>query len=590
MTVDAWVTLGVLVALLVVLATERVSALSAMGAAVMVLLFARVITEDQAVGGLSNSAPVTIAALYVLAGAASATGALGSLTDRLVGGGRSRRAEIGRLAGSTAFMSAFVPNTPLVAMLAPRVVAWCRRTGRSPSAFLMPLSYAAVFGGVVTLMGTSTNLVVSDLLAANGDERLGLFEITPTGLAVAVVGVLAMVALVPFLLRDRAAVDESLLETARRFTVAMRVTAGGPLPGKTVAEGGLRNLQGVFLVAVERGGEIEQATPDLRLHSGDTLYFTGDVSRIIDLQAMQGLVSAEQPHLNGTVDGLDASLFEAVVSERSELAGATLRDVGFRARFGAAVLAIHRASEQVPGKLGSIPLRPGDVLLVLAHRDFSTTWRSGSDFSVIAALDEPPPPRPARAWLVSIVFLAMIALTATEVLSLLEASIAAAASMIVLRVISPREARRAVNLNVVLMMALSVPLGSAVASSGLAIEVAKFLGNVGDPFGDVGLLGAVLIATMILTEPLSNNGAAAVMFPIAVATALDAGLDPRAFVVAVLIGASCSFLTPIGYQTNMMVYGLGGYRFGDFARLGAPLTLITAATTLLVLPIAMPLR
>jgi len=590
MTVDAWVTLGVLVALLVVLATERVSALSAMGAAVLVLLFARVITEEQAVGGLSNSAPVTIAALYVLAGAASATGALGSLTDRLVGGGRSRRAEIGRLAVSTAAMSAFVPNTPLVAMLAPRVVAWCRRTGRSPSSFLMPLSYAAVFGGVVTLMGTSTNLVVSDLLAANGDKRLGLFEITPAGLAVAVVGVLSMVVLVPFLLRDRVPVDESLLETARRFTVAMRVATDGPLPGKTVAEGGLRNLHGVFLVAVEREGEIEQATPDLRLHADDTLYFSGDVSRVIDLQAMQGLVSAEQPHLIGTVDGLDTSLFEAVVSERSELAGATLRDVGFRARFGAAVLAINRASAQVPGKLGSITLRPGDVLLVLAHRDFSTTWRTGSDFSVIAALDEPPPPRPARAWLVSIAFLAMIALTATEVLSLLEASIAAAASMIVLRVISPREARRSVNLNVVLMMALSVPLGSAVAASGLAGEVALLLGHVGDPFGDIGRLGAVLIATMILTEPLSNNGAAAVMFPIAVATALDAGLDPRAFVVAVLIGASCSFLTPIGYQTNMMVYGLGGYRFGDFARLGAPLTLITAATTLAVLPLVIPLR
>ena len=590
MTVDAWITLGVLVLLLVVLATERVSALSAMGAAVLALLFTRVITEDQAVGGLANSAPVTIAALYVLAGAASATGALGSLTDRLVGGGRSRRAEIGSLAGSTAAMSAFVPNTPLVAMLAPRVVTWCRRTGRSPSAFLMPLSYAAVFGGVVTLMGTSTNLVVSDLLAANGDKRLGLFEITPTGLAVAVVGVLAMVVLVPLLLRDRVPVDESLLETARRFTVAMRVAPDGPLPGATVAEVGLRNLQGVFLVAVERGGEIEQATPDLRLRADDTLYFTGDVSRVIDLQAVQGLVSAEHPHLIGAVDGLDASLFEAVVSERSELAGATLRDVGFRARFGAAVLAIHRASEQVPGKLGSITLRPGDVLLVLAHRDFSTTWRSGNDFSVIAALDEPPPPRPARAWLVSIAFLAMILLTATEVLSLLESSIAAATSVIVLRVISPREARRAVNLNVVLMMALSVPLGSAVAASGLAGAIARLLGDVGDPFGNIGRLGAVLIATMILTEPLSNNGAAAVMFPIAVATALDAALDPRAFVVAVLIGASCSFLTPIGYQTNMMVYGLGGYRFGDFARLGAPLTLITAVTTLAVLPIAIPLR
>lgn len=589
MNADAWITLGVLLALLVVLATERMPALHAMGAAVLVLLFSGVLTDDEAVGGFGNAAPVTIAALYVLAGAAGVTGALGSLTDRLVGGGRSRRSELARLAGSTAGLSAFVPNTPLVALLAPRIVSWCRRTNRSPSAFLMPLSYAAMLGGVITVLGTSTNLVVSDLLAAGGDERLGVFEITPVGLAVAAAGVITMVLLAPVLLRERTPVDESLMETARRFTIAMRVEPDGPLPGKSVAEAGLRSLHGVFLVAFDRGDGRHAASPELRLQANDTLYFTGDVGRVVDLLGTAGLVSAEHPHLVGPTESLDASLFEAVISERSELAGASLREAGFRSRYSAAVLAIHRVGEHVPGKLGTVVLRPGDVLLVLAGPEFAETWRNRSDFAVIAALGAPPPPRPARAWLASAAFLAMIVLAATEVLSLLQASLAAAAAVLVCRVISPREARRAVNLNVVLTIALSITIGTAVSVSGLAVEIAEVLGSIGDPFGAVGRLAAVLIATMLLTELLSNNGAAAVMLPVAVAAAANAGLNQRGFAVAVLIGASCSFLSPIGYQTNLMVYGLGGYKFTDFARLGAPLTVVTAAVTLAVLPVVMPL-
>ena len=587
MSADAWITLVVLVGMLVLLVSDRVAPTFVMGGAVLVLLLADVLSENEAVGGFGNSAPLTIAALYVLAGAAGATGALAGVTDRLVGGS-TRRRELARLTGGVAGVSAFIPNTPLVALIAPRIVTWCRRTGASPSKYLMPLSYATVFGGVITVLGTSTNLVVSDLLSQAGMERLGIFEITPAGLAVAVAGVVTMVIVTPWLLPDRVPVDDALRDSARRFTVAVRVDPAGPLPGVTVGDAGLRALQGVFLVAIERGDSIVQVSPELRLHADDTLYFAGDVGRVIDVKNMAGLVSAEEKYMLGA-DSPGSVLFETVVSERSELNGSTLRDAGFRSRYGAAVLAIHRAGEHLAGKLGTITLRRGDVLLVLAGPEFAETWRNRADFAVIAALDEQPPTRPKRAWMVSVAFTAMVVAATFEWLSLMEASLLAAASMILFRVISPSEARRAVNMNVVLTIALSVSIGTAVSNSGLAEEMAHVLGNLGDPFGAVGQLAAVLIATMVLTELLSNNGAAAVMFPVAIATAHAASLDSRPFVIAVLIGASCSFLSPIGYQTNLMVYGLGGYKFSDFTRLGAPLTLITIVATLAVLPLVAPL-
>lgn len=594
MTTDAWITLVVLIATFGILAFDRLPTAAAMGAAVGVLLLANVVDQGEALSGLSSSAPITIAALYVLAGAATVTGALSPLIDRVLDGPPRRvaagaaatsRARLGRLAVVSGALSSILPNTPLVALAAPRVVSWCRRAGVSASPYLMPLSYASVFGGVITVIGTSTNLVVSDLLVAQGGEPLGVFEITGVGLPVAVVGIAVLVLTAPRLLRQRRATGSDDETATQPYTIALRVDAAGPLVGRTVDAAGLRHLRGVFLAGVERAGTVVPARPGTMLSAGDICYFAGDVVDVVDLLEIRGLSSAEDAHLVGAGDRPDAGLFEAVVSERSELAGATLRDAGFRARYDAAVLAIRRHDDDLPGKLGSVVLRPGDVLLVLATPEFERQWRGHGDFSVIASLDAPPPARRDRAGAVIAAIVAMIAAVVTNVLDLMEASLLAAIVLVGARVISVTEARRAVNLNVVLTIAMSISLGTAVAVSGLATEIATVLGTLGDPFGDVGRLVAVLLATMILTELLSNNAAAALMIPVATATALGAGLEPRSFAIVVLIGASCSFLSPIGYQTNLMVYGLGGYRFRDFTIVGAPLSLVT----LIVTPIAVTL-
>jgi di/tricarboxylate transporter len=575
MNADAWITLVVLVGAIVVMAVDRFPTVLVMGAAVAVLLLADVIDEATALSGFASSAPLTIAALYVVAGAAAVTGALGGLIDRVLGEGRG---SLPRLTGATAAISSFVPNTPLVALFAPRVVRWARRTGNQTSRYLMPLSYASVLGGVITLIGTSTNLVVSDVLRADGQEPLAMFEMTPAGLPVAAVGVGILVLLGPRLLPDRETAGESLRATARKFHVVMTVEHGGPIAGQTIAGAGLRSLDGVYLAAVEGGAGVLSAHPDLVLQPGDHCFFVGDIGRVLDLQHIVGLTSAEQSHLLDT-ERPGAQLFEAVISQQSTLVGQTLRQVGFRARYDAAVLAVHRANGEVSGKLGAIELRAGDVLLLLASPSFESIWRPQSDFALVASVEEPAPPRRHRAWLPSVVLAAMIVAVTVDIVSLFEAAMLAAAAVVAGGAISVGEARRAINLNVVLTIAVSISLGAAVQESGLAAEVASAITDVGGTFGDVGLVAAVLVATMIITELVSNNAAAALMLPVGLAVAVTADIDPRAFAVAVLIGASCSFLSPVGYQTNLMVYGLGGYRFADFTRVGLPITLSTIVVT-----------
>jgi di/tricarboxylate transporter len=593
---DAWFTLAVLVVTIAVLASERFPPALVMLAAVVTLLVAGVIDEDSAFAGFSNQAPFTVAALYVIAGAAEATGALERITQRVFGrhqlaeGVAAERRDLARMIAPTTVASGFIANTPLVALLAPRVAAWARRTGRSPSRYLLPLSYAAVFGGVITVLGTSTNITVSGLLRESGQDPLDVFEITPVGLPLALVGVALLLLVGPWLLPRRLSPSEADLGTTREFTLEMQVAPGSPLAGRTVADAGLRNLEGVFLLELERNGATTAPVgPDHQLAEADRLTFVGAVSRVLDLQRIPGLVSAEQRHFSVAGSGSQTT-YEVVIGEGSPLAGRTLKEVGFRGRYGGAVFAIHRAGERIPAKLGEVRLRVGDLLLVLADHGFRERWQDTHDFLVVSPMDGGVPVRREHGIVVELTLLAVVVTAGTGLLGLLEASLLGAGGLVAGRVISLPEARRAIDFDVILMIAASFGLGGAVAESGLADEIGRLLVSGSDPLGDVGVLAAVLIGTLVLTELLSNNAAAVLMFPIALASANEAGLSSRPFAVAILIGASCSFLTPIGYQTNLLVYGMGGYRFLDFTRVGAPLTALTIVVSLVAIPIVFPLH
>lgn len=588
---EAWLTLVVVLGTVGLLVTERVSPPFAILAAVISLLTVGVVDADQAFSGFSNAAPITVAALYVLVTAVEKTGAMERLTAGVLGAReRSDTAILGRVLGATAGASSFLNNTPIVAMVAPAVISWARRHGKSPSRYLMPISFAAILGGLVTLIGTSTNLVVSGLLEQSGADPMGLFEISKIGLPVAAIGLVMLVLIGPRLLPTRRAPSEEVGEESREFTVEMAIASGSSLSGRSVAEAGLRNLEGVYLVQLERRGHPRApVSPEELLEEGDRLTFAGNVERVVDLQRIPGLVSAEQVHFPSAAEEQRRRLFEAVVAEDSPLAHSNLKDVGFRSRYGAAVLAVHRQGQRVPGKLGKLPLRPGDVLLILAGDDFKRRWRDQRDFLVVAPLDGGQPPSREKAPVVGLVTLALFALVTAGVVDILVGSLLAAAALVGLRVLTPFEARNSVDLNVVVVIAASFGLGEAIATSGLADQIAEtFVGSFAG-FGDVGLLLGVIVATVILTELITNNAAAVLMFPIAIATATQAGLDPRGFAIAIAIGASASFLTPIGYQTNTMVYGMGGYRFGDFIRVGFPLTILVIVVAVLVIPIGWPL-
>ena len=587
MSWEGWFTLLVVGGTIFVLARELVPPAMAVLSAVVVLLLSGIIDGDQALAGFSNEAPVVVGALLILARAVDVSGILEPIVGRLFKGA-SGRSLMARLLFPVTLFSGFLNNTTLVAMTVPPVIELTTRRRLAASHFLIPVSYAAVLGGVITAIGTSTNLTVSGLLRESGMPPLELFELAPVGLPIALIGTLAMVLLAQKLLPDRSTGSDPVGDRVREFSVTMTVAEGGPLDGVSVEAGGLRHLQGVYLVQVERTGSvIAPVAPEEVLHGGDELFFAGRVTDIVDLQRHRGLISSEHGQLT-RLDGTGHGFFEVVVGAESALMGRTIREIGFRGRYEAAVLAVHRAGGRLDAKLGDIRLRVGDTLLILGDENFRERWSDSRDFLVVAPLSGIPPTQPRKAAIVTGIVVLFVAVTAFEIVPLLNAALGVAFALIATRVLTLRQARNALDLDILVLIASAFGLGAAVTASGLGENIAGLLVSGMAPFGPVGTLAAILIATMLLTEMISNNAAAALMFPIAVSTALALGVDPRPFVIAITLGASLSFLTPIGYQTNLMVYSMGNYRFSDYTRLGVPLNLITITLAVLLIPRAFP--
>jgi di/tricarboxylate transporter len=585
MSSEAWFTLAVVTAMFVVMARGKASPAAAILGAVIALLAAGVVDAQQAFSGFSNSAPITVAALYVLARAVEDSGALRPLVRGALGAGGSETTRLLRLCVPSAAASAFLNNTPIVAMLIRPVSEWAARNKLPASRYLMPLSFAVILGGVVTTIGTSTNLVVSGLLEQSGRAPFGLFEITHVGLPVALIGILVVSLMARFALPDRTPPSSGLEDPGRDFSVRMIVEPGGPLGGRTVEEAGLRHLEGVFLVEIEREGEpIAPVAPTTLLREGDHLLFVGQARLILDLQNIDGLDSAESVHM-ASVDAPARHVVEVVIGRESPLLGQTPKEVGFRERYQAAIVAIHREGQPLIAKLGQVKLRTGDTLLLLTDPGFRERWRGRPDFLVINPLDgeveEPPIQRGKAVW-VGIVAFAVVGLAGSGVLPILQASLIAAIVLVLTRALTASAARDSIELDVLIVIAASFGIGAAIEASGLAAALGSGIVEAFAGYGWRVVLLGIVLATVALTEFISNNAAAALMFPIGMATATQLGADPRAFAIAIAVSASNSFLTPIGYQTNTMVYGPGGYRFGDYVRLGLPLTITTIAACVLM--------
>lgn len=568
-------TVLVLAAMGIGLISNRLSPASGVLGAAGGLFLLRVIDAEQAFGGFANPAPITIGALYVVAGAVTKTNAMQPLVAWMLSRGSGSRMALVRLLAPASAASAFLANTPIVAMLVPAVRGWTERYGQAASRFLIPLSYAAILGGAITAIGTSTNLVLGGLLQSVGQDELGMFELARFGLPLAGIGLVLIVVAAPWLLPDRR--DPEVAGEGRSYLVSMEVVERGAFDGQSVEAGGLRHLQGVFLVEVERQGTvIAPVAPTFVLRGGDRLTFAGRVDLVVDLQAMSGLVSAEDPHLEA-VDSDDHTFFEAVVGAASPLSGRTLAEAGFRGRYQAAVVGIHRSGAAVEAKFGQVRLRVGDTLLVLAADGFDERWRNHNDFLLVSRLGGSPPRATRRAPVALLAVIALVVLPAAGLLSVLEASLIAAGAVVLGGVLTPREARAAVDFSVLITIGAAFGLGEALREAGLAEDLADGIVSGFGFLGDAGVVLGIVAATMLLTELITNVAAVALVFPVALEAAAQTGLDPRTLALGVAVAASASFLTPIGYQTNTMVYGPGRYRFTDYLRLGVPMSALTLA-------------
>lgn len=598
---EAWITLAVVAAVLYALARNLAGPDVALPAGAVTLATLSAVSDRfpsprEIAAGFGNEGLLTVGVLFVVATALTETGGLGLITERLLGRPRSTTAAQTRLMLPVTAASAFLNNTPIVAMFLPVVEDWCKRNRLSPSKLLLPLSYAAILGGCCTLIGTSTNLVVQSLMIAaqKTDPRMpvmGMFTIGAVGLPVAVVGVVYILIASRRLLPDRRPPRTDLADP-REYSVEMLVQPGSAIDGLSIEEAGLRHLPGMYLASVERAGETMVAVgPEQVLRGDDRLMFVGIVESVVDLQKVRGLVPATDQvfKLNGSRH--DRGLVEAVVSPTCPLVGRSVREGRFRSRYDAVVIAVHRNGERIQAKIGDIVLNAGDTLLLETHPQFLKYHRSNRDFLLTSALEGSNPRRHERAWVALAILVGMVALGALEPLtgvSLFNVAMIAAALMIATGCCSLEQARRAVDWPLLLAIGAALGIGRGLETSGLAEAAARVMLGTFDSAGPWLVLAQVYLLTLLFTELVTNNAAAVLAFPVAhaAATALDVSFMP--FAVAVAVAASAAFATPLGYQTHLMVYGPGGYRFSDFVRMGLPLDLLVGVVAVGLLPFVFP--
>ena len=556
--------------------------------AAAVLFLSGVLDEKAALAGFSNSGMITVGVLYIVVAGLQQTGALQWVSSQVLGRPKTPSMALIRLMLPVMGGSAFLNNTPIVAMFIPVVNDWCRKLRFSPSKLMIPLSYAAIFGGLCSLIGTSTNLVVNGLLIdATQGPGLKMFDIAFVGLPCAIAGFFFIFLTQKWLLPDRQSILSNT-DDLRHYTVEMKVPVGSPLVGKSLESAGLRHLPDLYLAEIQRGSQVLSAVGSQEvLQADDQLSFVGVIDSVLDLKRIRGL----QPATN-QVEKLEAKrtercLIEAVVSNTCPVVGQTIRESRFRSRYNAVVVAAARDGDRLTEKIGDIRLTAGDTLLLETASSFINERRISRDFYLISSVPNSEPIRYERSLFAFGLTIMMVILAAVGWLSMLQAAVLAAVGMLVFGCCSPAQAIRSIEWPVLLVIAAALAMGQALDSSGAAEVIASsFLSLAGnDPFW---VLVTIVAITTVLTEIITNNAAAALVFPIALSLAKQLDVSYLPFVIAIMVAASASFATPIGYQTNLMVYGPGGYKFSDFARIGVPLNLLYGVVTVLVTPLVFP--
>jgi len=586
---------GILIVVFGGLITNRAPDALLLGA-VVILAAVKIITPEEALAGFSNTSMLTVGALYVVAAALRETGALDTAGSWLLKRAKSEQAVLVRMAGSLPVMSAFLNNTPIVAMFIPIVSGWCKKHRIAPSKLLLPLSYLCIIGGTCTLIGTSTNLVVNGLMQEVSQSNpelsqalhpMSFFELGYVGLPYAIVGIIYLLVIGHRLLPNREDLIEKFTQSSREYLVNMRVQSNCRLVGQTVQEAGLRQLPSLFLVEITRDDRaISPVPPDCVLKSNDVLTFTGVVRTIVDLEKIQGLVPiADEGYEAHAAKRRGRVLCEAVVSKTCPSVGKSIRDADFRARYNAAVVAVHRGGEQLLGKVGDMVLKPGDTLLIQAGPHFMRANKNNSHFLLVGGVDDSRSLRHDKAIWSLILLVVLITLMVSGVTKIVLAAFLVAGLMVATRCISASHARRSVDWQTLITIAAAFGIAKALINSGCVDSISALFTSLTRRLGSYGVLAGVYLMTSLFASMVGNNAAAALVFPFAVVIAGQTGVNPRPFVMCVAFAASASFISPLSYQTNLMVYGPGGYRFTDFVRVGLPLNMLLLICATILIPL-----
>ena len=575
------IVLGTIGILFIELFIERFKPAVSFLFAALILVITGILSPKDILAGLANESIVSIVLLIIITAALRSNYDIYGVLDRFFARAKTYRSFLLLMMGKVALLSSIVNNTPVVVLMTPYVFEWGKKNKISPSKLLIPLSYATIVGGMITIIGTSTTLVLNGFLINNGIDQISPWSLFIIGSAVALMCLLFLGIFSGKLLPSRRDLIERFEQEKREYLIEKRLQKNSELIGKTVRAGGLRNLKGVYLVEIVRGERIiSPVNPEEVVEANDILIFAGNTDTIVDLSLSN--IGIELPE-NVAPQGKNLEVVETVVSANSSIIGKSIKDSNFRERYDAAVVAIHRNGEKLSGKLGRIRLKAGDVLLLFTGDTFKNKVELYKDLYLISGGRKAFEAKNGNTIKLIVLVAATILLLITQIYNLFVSLLIICALMVALRMITLRNIKRDIDPNLIIILVLSLALGRAMIKTGAGELLASSIIDLLAPYGQVSLLFAVAIVTTILTAFITNVGAVSIAFPLTLALVTSTGMAGDPFYLTIAFAASAAFISPVGYQTNLIVYGPGGYNFKDFLKIGVPMTAIYLGTALSVI-------